>query len=60
MLCSYRRVVFYLFVVSVSVLFNGDLFLVDGIFISSVISVEVIKYSFTDLKSACCLEETLK
>lgn len=40
-----------------SLVFNSDLILVGGIFIST---VEVLKYSFSDLKRACCLVESLK
>lgn len=48
------------FVGGVSLVFNGDLILVDGIFISSAITVEVLKYSFRDLKCVCCLVKSLK
>lgn len=45
------------FFCGVSVVFNSDLILVDGIFISSAITVEVLKYSS---KCVCCLETSLK
>lgn len=37
----------------VFVVFNSDLILVGDIFISAAISVEVLKYSFSDLKCVC-------
>lgn len=59
--CNVPTDVFFLsLVVGASVVFDIDLIPVDGIFISTAISVEVLKYSFTDLKSVCCLEESLK